>query len=69
MALGITRWYLKTKFKEYVVKCNFWHLNGRVILHYERRIDWGGTIPNAENDTFIGNNLISILQGLNSVIK
>jgi len=38
-------------------------------LHYERRIDRRGTIPKTKNDTFIGNNHILILQGLNSLLN
>ena len=57
------------KIKKTCRKVGFSTNKRRVILQYEGTIDAGGYIPHTKNDTFIGNNLILILQGLNSVIK
>ena len=69
MALGITRRYLKTKFKEDIKKCDCLHLKGGVILLNEGTIDVEENSPQIETDTFIGKNPILIWHGHKSIIR
>ena len=65
----IIRWYLMTKYKEDVIKLDFIHIKGGVILQYNRRVDGRRTTPQTKNGTFISKYANLILQGLNSINK
>ena len=58
-----------TKFKEDIIKCDFWHLKLGVILQYITGESLEEELPGTKKDSIKGKIPILILQGLNSINK